>query len=299
MKKIFAILLSAVLLCSFAGCGKADNNSGTDEISSAAEEVFEAPEVYASVVRVTINPIVNLYLDEQNVVLAVECVNSDAKDTYKKIEKDIVGESLNIGVKTLINTASDAGFLEKEKKVTVDIVECKNEESKKMVMAVAGGTVKQTLQEIKIEATIEVKDNGTAVDDQTYKEVTMTEADKKAEADRIAAEQAAKEQAAKEQAAKEQAAKEQAAKEQAEREAAQKLADAKNPKKSLKVGTKYLFATKSELPEAEYLFTFITFNANGEYGIGQGDYSTQDLYNDEYPIVYNGKKYYVRTRRRR
>ncbi len=294
MKKIAVILLIAVLILSFAaGCKKNDETLSPDSSVPATsgvtgEEEFKAPENYTSVILITINPVVKLYIDENNVVLAVECVNEDAKTAYSKIEKEIVGTNLESGVKKLINTASDAGYFEKEKKVTVDIVECKIEDNKKTVLSLTGSTVKQTLQESEIEASIEVKENGTDVDDETFKEVTMTEAEKKAEADKLA-----KEQADKEQAAKEQAAKEQAAKEQAEREAAQKLADAKNPQKSLKIGTRYIYAEKSELPEAEYLFIFITFNSNGEYGYGMGDYSTQNLYDDNDPIVYNGKNYYA------
>ncbi len=283
MKKLIAILLCAVLAVTAAsGCGKGDSDPSSETSASVnttetsetvKNEVFQPPEQYASAVLVTINPVVKLYLDEKNVVLAMECVNEDAQTAYSEIEAEIVGANLDTGVKKLIDTASDAGYLEKEKTVTVDIVECKIEENKKTVLAAAGSTVKQTLQEKKIEATIEVKDNGTAVDDATYKEVTMTDGEKQAEADRLAAEQAAKEQA--------------------EQEAAQKLADAKNPEKSLKKGTRYICAETSQLPEAEYFFIFITFYDNGEYGYGFGDYSPENLYNDDSPLVYNGKNYYA------
>lgn len=71
--RVLALLL-VFLLTLLSGCGKAENKTGTVE--------FVKPEQYASVLTVTINPEIKLYLDAKNQILAAEYLNNDAKAAY-------------------------------------------------------------------------------------------------------------------------------------------------------------------------------------------------------------------------
>ncbi len=263
MKKLFAIILCLAMLASFAACGEGETPSGTGSeggTSSVVADEFKAPETYSSIVQITINPVVNLYLDENNIVLAVEMVNQDAKDTYSAVKTDIVGAKLDAGVEKLIDKAKEGGFLAADKAptVTIDVVECKIAEKKFAIMSEAGSTVKEKLTENKIVAEISVKDNGAAVDSETLKEVTATDAEKQ--------EQAAAEQAKK---------------------------DAQNPKKSLKIGTRYIAVLPAGIPDADCRFILITFKDNGEYSYSMGDYSIEKPYPEAtVGVTYEGKDYY-------
>ncbi|MBQ8303717.1 MAG: hypothetical protein IJX79_02055, partial [Clostridia bacterium] len=76
MKKLVALLLALFLCLSLCACGKSGNEGESSQAGSAA---FVKPENYASVLLVTINPQIRLYLDKDSNVLAVEPVNDDAK----------------------------------------------------------------------------------------------------------------------------------------------------------------------------------------------------------------------------
>lgn len=314
MKKILAILMSILLICTLIGCSSKGGTSSDDALpgSSSAteskeEETFKAPEKYASIVKITINPIVNLYLDEKNVVLAMEFVNTDAKATYKEVEKEIVGANLDAGVKKLINTAATAGFLEKEKKITVDIVECKNEASKKTLISAAGSIVKKTIEESKLEAEFKVNDASAKTDDDEAKgEISDYEADKIADANSKAETSSTPKEVIKnevgnnkndqgDEEVKDMDSNKNGIPDNEENLQKPNNTDATNPLKSLKKGVRYLCVGPTNLPEAEYLFTYITFHVGGEYGFGRGDYSRQNLNGDTEYIIYKGAKYFSCT----
>ena len=69
MKKYLRIILATCLCLSFiflvAGCAKEDKKD-------KKEEAFTAPYGYVSVIQVKINPTVNLYISEDEIILAVE-----------------------------------------------------------------------------------------------------------------------------------------------------------------------------------------------------------------------------------
>lgn len=135
-------------------------------------DTFTAPENYASVVQVTINPTVNLYLDAQQVILAVEYVNEDAKECYQKIETQLVGAKLNDGVNNVIATAKTEGYLQENKKITIDVVETKQEADKFTILTAVTESSKTYMAENNIEA-----------------EVLLTEETQKELDDKIAAEE--------------------------------------------------------------------------------------------------------------
>ncbi len=276
MKKCLASILAVCLLLAFvfSGCAKPTEQT----------PAFVAPENYVTVVQVTINPTVNLYLDENEVILAVEYVNTDAKDCYEKVETQLVGSKLENGINVVINTAADDGYFTENKKVTIDVVEAKQEDKKLSVINAATDTVKSIVTEKQLGAEVVLSYNAQkVVDDKAAAD--------KAEADRLATEKAAAEKAAAEKAAAEKAAAEKAVAEKAAAEKAAKEKELKNPQKNLKKETKYSAIKPGETDE---LLTgiHIKFKDNGEYSYSMVPY-LNDPYGEGEFITYNGKKYYV------
>ena len=107
MKKLLAILLSALLVLGMTAC----QDKGT-------AEDFQKPENYATVLLVTINPQFRLYLDAEGDVLAVEPVNDDAKSIADKIS-DKEGD-VNKVMESLVTAVDEGGFV-KDGEVKVDL----------------------------------------------------------------------------------------------------------------------------------------------------------------------------------
>lgn len=166
MKKLLSVLLalslSMTLAVGFAGCKK------EEEPKTPA---FVKPENYFSVVEVTINPTLNLYLDKQNVVLAVEYVNKDAEDTYKEIETDLVGKDLKDCVNKVVEKAAEKGFLEENKQLTINIAQARDGVDENSVLTAAVKGAKEVIEDKKLETEITVKKEGTKVDSETFEEI--------------------------------------------------------------------------------------------------------------------------------
>lgn len=114
MKKFISLLISLLVVFSFAAC----NNKQTDSGSSSGGEAFIKPENYTSIVLVSINPQFRLYLNASGEVLALEPVNDDAKS----IVENITAKSGNLDtvMESILSTAKDGGFVSDG--VTVDLV---------------------------------------------------------------------------------------------------------------------------------------------------------------------------------
>lgn len=147
MKKFFVVFVSICLvLALIVGCTK-------------PEDEFVAPENYATVVQISINPTVNLYLDAQDNVLAVEYVNVDAKESYKEIEAELIGASLAKSVDLVVKTAAEKGYFAQNAEVKLDVVESKTEK-KVEVLAVAYTAANTALKEKEVAATVVAKAEG-------------------------------------------------------------------------------------------------------------------------------------------
>lgn len=108
MKKFVAIILTIALFFVLVGC--TDSGAGVSQIPSenpSSGSDFKAPEGYAALVCIEINPVLNLYLDSEGVVLAVEYVNDDAKNWYKGFEEQLVGKDCSESIETLLDIACD------------------------------------------------------------------------------------------------------------------------------------------------------------------------------------------------
>lgn len=130
MKKLLAILLALALVFSFAACGKkepADSSLSTNDTNATTQTGFTAPENYATVLLVTINPQFKLYLDASNKVLAVEPVNDDAKAVAK--DNTFTGE-LDAVIEKIVTAANDGGFVKENATVNFEVTELVNKEVK-------------------------------------------------------------------------------------------------------------------------------------------------------------------------
>lgn len=124
MKKIFALLMAVSLLFTLAAC-KSDEKLSSDNSSSTTDTVaFTAPENYATVLLVTINPEFKLYLDEQGSVLAVEPVNSDAKSMANDVE-NIKGD-LETVIHDIVLAADKGGFVKENATVNFQVTMVKD-----------------------------------------------------------------------------------------------------------------------------------------------------------------------------
>lgn len=125
MKKIFALLMAVLLLFTLAAC-KSNEKPSTDNSTSTTDTVaFTAPENYATVLLVTINPEFKLYLDEKGSVLAVEPVNSDAKSIASDIE-NIKGD-LETVIHDIVSAADKGGFVKENATVNFQVTVVKDD----------------------------------------------------------------------------------------------------------------------------------------------------------------------------
>ncbi len=115
MKKVISILMAMIsVLLIFSGCGAKDAEPQGDV-------QFTKPESYMSVIRITINPSFDLYLDEDLKILAVEPKNEDAKQLPLE---SVVGKEMRVGVRELLGAAYRQRFyVDGESVATLDIIE--------------------------------------------------------------------------------------------------------------------------------------------------------------------------------
>ncbi len=271
MKKFLASILVVSIFATllFSGCGK----------PVAPEDAFVAPENYVSVVQITINPTANLYLDAENVVLAIEYVNVDAKECYSKVESEIVGKNLDAAVNVVVSTAQQDGYFAENKAVTIDLVETKAEEKKVEVLNTATASAKAVLTEKNIQAEVKLS------------EASQKVVDDKAAADKAAADKAAADKAAADKAAADKAAADKAAADKAAADKAAKEKELKNPQKNLKKNVDYSMFKPTETDEMIKGVHFV-FRDNGEFVCSMPPYLNDPYGEGEY-YIYNGKKYYL------
>lgn len=148
-------MLAIAFVLTLSACGKKDTSPDTS--TPPQSEAFTAPENYASVLFVTINPQFKLYLDENNNVLAVEPVNDDAK-TFSD-EMDFENKSFEAVIETIIEKANEKGFVKKNATVNFEITEQKTETvSKDDILQKAVATAEQKATVLNITITAEAKE---------------------------------------------------------------------------------------------------------------------------------------------
>ncbi|MBQ8303426.1 MAG: hypothetical protein IJX79_00540 [Clostridia bacterium] len=289
MKKLVALLLALFLCLSLCACGKSGNEGESSQAGSAA---FVKPENYASVLLVTINPQIRLYLDKDSNVLAVEPVNDDAKAVVQKL--DIKNKKVDAAVKSIITVSKDEGFVKEGVTVSIKVSEVKDKEiSADTITDLVEKSANETFTELKITAEVKTEKVGFTQSDPVnsdpdnsqhhhdFSKATCTEPAKcacgvtrgepaphnyvsgvctmckKADPDALAAEK-----------------------------------EKKNPLKNLKKGKEYYILKPDNAEETMLTAIFITFNTDGSYEYMQAPFGLED-FGEEETIVYKGKTYYI------
>lgn len=155
MKKLVALLLALVLCLSLCACGKGGNEG---ESSQAGGNAFVKPENYASVLVVSINPEIRLYLDKDSNVLAVEPVNEDAKAVVEKL--DIKDKSLTDAIESIVSVSNQEGFVKENADVKFQITEKKDDSvNTETVLDSAKQSAEKIATELKISVNVKVSVN--------------------------------------------------------------------------------------------------------------------------------------------
>ena len=163
---LMSLLLAMALLC---GCGK--KNTGAEE-SARNEQSRDSPTEYASVLYITINPELALYLDKDNKVIAAEYLNDDAKEIFSDIQlKDL---SVETAMEMVIETAVNRDFLTEGKTVQVNVEQADNEQisTAALIEKVQTVIVKQ-LEEKKVDADVTLSIEGESYTAESEKESTQ------------------------------------------------------------------------------------------------------------------------------
>lgn len=174
-KRFVVYLIMCTMLCLLAmgGCGKSTSSKEqeTEQVNTQGQETTEifseeneirtesAPVAeYASIVEVTINPELRLYLGADSEVLAVEYLNTDARDAYEQL--DLVGKSVDACMEEVVTAAIEQHYLESGETVTVNVVEVKDENiDETTICNVCYEAVQQAATEKEVAAVIKVEDS--------------------------------------------------------------------------------------------------------------------------------------------
>lgn len=147
MKNLFALFLAFILVISFAACSNETTQSG-----------FQKPKNYATVMKVRINPEMNLYLDAQNKVLAIEPVNKAAKEFVKEI--DLKKNDLENVVSNIVLKAKAKDFLNETTTIDFSIIESKSKDiDVSDILSKANAAATEAAKESGIEITVNTSEN--------------------------------------------------------------------------------------------------------------------------------------------
>ena len=145
MKKRLSVLVIILMLAaSLAGCGQKkpskdetatttakqtqENNtkeeSTTAEKNTAAEATTpdnSANKNYSTRINISINPDADILTDEEGKVVEIVCNNEDAKTAYADL--DVEGKEIEEVAGEMVKAATDAGFMQDAKPVTLTIMD--------------------------------------------------------------------------------------------------------------------------------------------------------------------------------
>ena len=150
MKRLFAIILVLTLVFALCACGKEQTPPASTPAPSDPD-TFVAPENYASVVLVSINPQFRLYLDAADTVLAVEPVNDDAKT----IASNVTTGSIETVIEKIVTASKDGGFVTENATVDIQVTEIKADiVNPEVLLEKAESSAVDSLQKLEIEAEV-------------------------------------------------------------------------------------------------------------------------------------------------
>ena len=134
MKRRLSVLLVTLMLAtSLAACAekKTVNNDDTTNSTQQTQEQSTqnestkpdntADKSYTTRIKVSINPDADILTDQDGKVVEIVCNNDDATTAYANLE--VAGEELEDVAKEMVKAATDAGFMQDTKPVTLTIVD--------------------------------------------------------------------------------------------------------------------------------------------------------------------------------
>lgn len=156
MKKIISLIAAVVLVFAFSACNSKNTSSDNNTNALKQSKEFIKPENYAFVLRIGINSQVNLYLDENNNVLALEPIN-DTKGIFGNI--DFKGRPVETVIGDIIEQANEKGFVKENTAVNFEITESNSESGNKDILTKAASAAQSKAKELNIEIKTQVKEN--------------------------------------------------------------------------------------------------------------------------------------------
>lgn len=122
MKKLLALLLAAVLCFALGACGgktQTDNNGAQQETEQAIQTEISESEQAVAVVNIVINPEFNIHVGNDGNVIAVECLNADAKSVGGKVS--VTGKSCKDAIIMILQETVNQGFLKDGGKIEISV----------------------------------------------------------------------------------------------------------------------------------------------------------------------------------
>lgn len=175
MKKILALVLIATMLFTFAACGGKSDETSKPQTSTEVD--FVKPENYVTVIKLSINPEFNIYLDKDNNVLAVEPLNDDAKKVKEKLSN--TSKNIREFAKEVISATNAAGFVKENASINITITELHDKTiNTEEILSNTKTAIEEKVTELKVTVKVETK---LEVKEETQKEEIKEETSSKEE----------------------------------------------------------------------------------------------------------------------
>ena len=162
-RRLSGLLVILMLAASLTACAekKTANNGGTTTPAQQTQEQGSQDESstsdntgdntgdrnYTTRINVSINPDADILTDKDGKVIEIVCNNDDAATAYGKLE--VAGKAIQDVAKEMVKAATDAGFMQDAKPVTLTIVdsECSGQELLDEALEVKGGVQQALIEE--------------------------------------------------------------------------------------------------------------------------------------------------------
>ena len=123
MKRFFSLLLIfTMLVFSLAACEDKKNNvNGNAAVTPNGSADNNNQKAYSTRIKILINPDADILVDAENNVVDIVCNNDDAKVAYGEL--DYEGKSVEEVSSEMVKAATENGFMNEDKDVTLTIVD--------------------------------------------------------------------------------------------------------------------------------------------------------------------------------
>ncbi len=113
MKKLLATLLAAVLCLSLAACGGETQSEQQEAVSSSDVQTA------AAIINISINPEFGIHVGNDGNVIAVECLNADAKAVNDKVS--VIGKPCKDAIVLILQETVNQGFLKNGGEIKISV----------------------------------------------------------------------------------------------------------------------------------------------------------------------------------